>query len=170
MLICICAKITASLLGVLIASTLLSFPIAQALAVGVFPIWVEVVASFFTRVEPAREKNRRLLQADAAADIFCFLLAPLGWYLSSRQQQDPFIYAASLVFLTCGLYRICRFLKKGLSKDGYFSGLPVTYTGYLWPILVLLPENAWGKSLVAISLAIVSWAMVSSHISIKASR
>lgn len=169
MLYCILAKFLATFAAVLFLVRYDLNHYLQAFLIGVLPIWSEVLASRLTRVEPARETRSSLLFADALADSTSFLIAPAIWFLNLTAQHAPFVLAALVLFVGAGLFRIYRFLRQGLDANGYFTGLPVTYTGYVW--IILIGAGSWDlNTLPALVLALLSWAMVSKRIRIRASR
>ncbi len=142
-------------------------PLVQAFLIGVIPIWSEVLMSRLTNIEPAREKRKLLLFIDALADIASFLLAPVIWYFNFDKPSSYLVQIALILFLLTGIFRILIFLRNGLDGNGCFTGLPVTYTGYVW--ILLTAVNAISPTYVpAMLLICLSWAMLSKHIKIRA--
>lgn len=141
----------------------------QSALIGVLPIWSEVAASTLTKVEPAREQRQFLLRIDALIDVTVFLLVPAAWF-ALKVSANFIVLLGLCFFIFCGIWRILRFLKTGLDQSGSFQGLPVTYTGYLWPVLCLLPQTTIGDLITVVLLIALSYAMISSKIRIKASR
>ncbi len=169
MIICISAKFLASIMAIcLIYFDVLPSVYAQAFFIGIFPIWAEVVASYITKIEPARVKQKKLLYIDAATDLFTFILVPCLWYLIVLQTH-MFDLVAIMLFVVCGAYRLIRFVKQGLDDDGMFRGLPVTYTGYLW-IVVATSVNFMFFYLPSIVIILAGLAMVSRRIRLRPSR
>ena len=164
------AKILASTFALGLSLFVTKQFLLQATFIGILPIWFEVIASTLTKVEPARENRRSFLIADALIDISVFLLIPSAWFAWNRPQH-PLHLVCLGVFVFCGIWRIHRFLKIGLDHTGSFQGLPVTYTGYLWPVLFLISENIPSGQIVSgMLLLATSYAMISSRLRIKASR
>lgn len=172
MIICMFSKFIASLLAIFfVLKYSISLPL-QAFLIGIFPIWSEVLASYTTNVEPARVQNKFLIYLDGVMDVFVFILVPSFWFwLVTGKTQIEFF--GLLIFFCCGFFRIIRFITKGLNREGKFSGLPVTYTGYIWIVLIGIYEmNIAGLSsyLSLVLLVIVSIAMVTKKIQISPSR
>ncbi|MCB0348944.1 MAG: hypothetical protein KDD37_08905 [Bdellovibrionales bacterium] len=140
----------------------------EAFLIGVFPIWAEVIASTITKVEPAREKRKSLLYIDAIIDMLVFILVPAAWCYTVLK---PSAYEAThiAIFIIFGASRLVNFVKNGLSKEGTFSGLPVTYTGYIWLVVVLLAELQFHYFSYLI-IALAGFAMVFKKIQIHPSR
>jgi hypothetical protein len=165
---CVGAKLIISILALVWALPQPQPIFIQGFAIGVLPIWSEALASRLLKFEPAREVQKYWLYVDAATDIAVFLMAPLVW-LCLSSSGGFLLQFGMTVFLAAGLFRIGRFLKSGLDSSGYFQGLPVTYTGYIWPIMMLAPSNWLAQIATAILLA-AGVAMVLPHRFIKASR
>lgn len=143
-------------------------PYLQGLLIGVLPIWSEVLASFLLKYEPARENNKSLLLVDAIVDGLVFVIVPVGWFWFMLKPDGVLLFPL-LCFLGAGMYRLIRFFKSGLSGKGYFQGLPVTYTGYIWlPLVFVLNfKLPW---LAAAILVASSFLMATKKEFIKASR
>jgi hypothetical protein len=165
---CIGAKLFISILALAWALPHPEPSLLQGFAIGVLPIWSETLASYFTKFEPAREGRKAWLYIDAIVDFGVFIVAPLTWW-GMNQTVEGWFYLSGAVFLGAGLFRIVRFLKRGLNQDGYFQGLPVTYTGYIWPLMTLVPSNLQPPLSAAI-LLLFGIAMALPHRFIKASR
>lgn len=167
MIVCMLAKILPSLTGIWLAARFHGErPLLEAFVIGVLPIWLEVSATLLTKVEPSRVQSRPLLRADAIVDASTFLFVPVIWYWRLDPTPGVFTSIALCAFLISGLWRIGRFLKTGLTAQGEFVGLPVTYTGYVWPVLAVLNEGGW-RNASAIFLLPLAWAMVSKRIRIR---
>jgi hypothetical protein len=166
MLFCILSKIIAALSAFVVTQNFQLHPLFQAFLVGICPIWFEVIASYVTKVEPAKEKRRKWVVADAIADATAFIILPALWYFPFTESASKL---ALVFFISSGIARITRFVMEGLNPAGSFEGLPVTYTGYLWCVLVLISniESNYGP---AILLVIISVAMVTKQIQIRPSR
>lgn len=168
MIYCIGAKLIVSILALAWALPHPSPIFLQGFAIGVLPIWSEALASYFTKFEPAREGLKGWLYLDAAVDAIVFLLAPIIWWALVRADTS-FLRIGGFVFLSTGFFRIIRFLLNGLDNSGYFQGLPVTYTGYIWPLMTLLPSHLQPQLSAAI-LILSGIAMALPHRFVKASR
>jgi hypothetical protein len=102
---------------------------------GILPIWFEIATTAWTGIEPARETRKAWRWMDAVVDGLVFVWVPTGLFL----REHPESFGVSLfVFAAAGTFRLVRFVGKGLGPTGTFSGLPVTYTGYVWLLV------AWG--------------------------
>jgi hypothetical protein len=165
---CIGAKLFISILALAWALPHPEPSFLQGFAIGVLPIWSEALASYLTKFEPAREGRKLWLYLDAAVDAGVFLVAPLTWW-GMNQSMEEWFYLSSAVFLGAGLFRIVRFLRRGIDNHGYFQGLPVTYTGYIWPLMTLAPSGLQPPLSAAI-LLLFGIAMALPHRFIKASR
>lgn len=163
------AKLAASFFGLMMTGLKSDLSVyLQAFLIGILPIWSEVLASRITRVEPSLEKSKKWLIADAVVDALVFLIVPGGWFLWMTHEARFVEGAAVLIFVLGGVWRLINFTRTGLNTDGYFRGLPVTYTGYLW-ILLILCRSVNGEWLVAPLLLLVTWAMITRRIKIKVS-
>ncbi len=159
MIYCILAKISATFLGsFLYVSKLIDAPLVNSFFIGVLPIWLEVLTSFLTKVEPSRETRLNFKILDNVVDGITFIITPAIWY-SLVQGLD----VAIIIFILAGLWRLIKFVKNGLTEN-CFIGLPVTFTGYVWPLLILMSKIPYHNLL----LIILAWAMNSKHIRIKA--
>lgn len=159
MIYCILAKLSASTLAAsLYFAKLSNHPLLTSFFIGVLPIWMEVLTSFLTKVEPSREKNITLKIIDNVVDGMVFILIPAIWYSISQE-----LSIATFIFVIAGILRLVKFVRNGLSGN-FFIGLPVTYTGYVWPLLILMNQIPYHN----IILVILAWAMNSKHIKIKA--
>ncbi|MFM6928631.1 MAG: hypothetical protein ACKOX6_09210 [Bdellovibrio sp.] len=169
MVLCLLGKIISSVFAVLFISSGKNIDIyLQGFLIGVLPIWSEVFASFLLKYEPAREGNKSLLLVDAVVDGLVFVIVPVGWFWFTLQ-PEAILIVPLLVFLGAGMYRLFRFLKRGLAQSGYFQGLPVTYTGYVWLLLIYLVEVKLFWLALAILLTL-SFLMATPKEFIKASR
>jgi hypothetical protein len=113
-----------------------SSTLIQAFFIGILPIWVEVAISLILKVEPSQEKRKSILFLDAAIDAFSFLLVPAFWFYTQNYQVWPIA-----IFVLSGLWRLQNFLRLGLVSNQYFIGVPVTYMGYLWILVILIPNQ-----------------------------
>jgi len=159
-------KLASSAIGVLLAVHSASPPMWVAAVLGILPIWFEVAASRALDIEPGFESRKVFRALDALVDAVVFVLVPAFWYLTVTARDWP-VWTAVLGFVFCGIFRLIRFALQGLSADGQFEGLPVTYTGYLWPLIVALERISIWLPIPMILLA--SAAMVSHRIRISPS-
>ncbi len=166
MIYCMLGKILPTIFAILL-HTLKAPVYLQSFVIGILPIWLEVLASTLLRYEPSREKNPLWLRLDAVIDTVTFVVVPTIWFCSVSEPRGLFL--GLVVFVTSGCARILRFLENGLSSEGAFTGLPVTYTGYLWSIFVFFEDQNFTVLTLAF-LFTASWAMLSKNIKIKASR
>jgi hypothetical protein len=133
-----------------------------AAGLGILPIWLELLTTWATGVEPSLEPRKLWRYADAVVDILVFAVIPAFWV----GVQFPSLGFDLCVFTFAGVYRVVHFLRKGLVGGLYFEGLPITYTGYLWLPLVLLLER--GIALFALVLLYTaSFLMVWTRLKIK---
>lgn len=162
MIYCIFAKLLVSIVGTFLSLTYFkNTAFMSSLLIGVFPIWAEVIASYITKVEPSKERRLKIKISDNVVDGIVFILIPAIWYFKTQGQN--FIIIFILIFIIAGIWRLIKFVKTGLIEN-YFTGLPVTYTGYVWPLLILMQKIPYHN----IILVILAWAMNSKHIKIKA--
>jgi len=137
MYFCIAGKILATFLGIFLwQKNIVSALWPQAFFIGILPIWLEVLCSTLLKVEPSQEKNRLILYLDAVVDSISFLFIPCWWFFMNGGDLIPL-----LVFIVSGIWRLQNFLRKGLVNGKYFVGVPVTYMGYLWMILIFIPNH-----------------------------
>jgi hypothetical protein len=168
MSICMLAKIITSVMafGWITLKPTTSFYL-QAFLVGILPIWAEVLASFLQKVEPARATSVWFLKSDALVDGLVFLIFPSMWFFHMYPTVNYFLIFSNMIFIVAGIYRILRFLKTGLTADGSFIGLPVTYTGYQWLLYVWLKSNNLDIVICFLFLALAL--VMASKIKVKAS-
>lgn len=164
MLWCLGLKI----LGAMLSWTLPLSLWAQALAVGALPIWLEILASTLSQTEPSRETRRHYLYADALVDAAVFIFSPAYFFWISFQPLEIPVRISLTIFIMAGLYRLIRFLQRGL-VGGKFSGLPVTYTGYAWlPAAFLI--RAGFPSTAGTLFLLLAWAMLTPRLKLNPSR
>lgn len=134
MVYCILSKFLASLVALIVCILWPDLNIySQAFLIGILPIWAEVLTSQRLKVEPAYEHRFLVRSIDNLVDLICFILIPPLWFYAKVSIVDT---QAIMLFMILGTGRLVYFVKKGLDPDGYFIGLPVTYTGYIWVVLV----------------------------------
>lgn len=99
----------------------------------ILSIWADVLLCRFSS-KWQWEKNRNHVQIEGFIDFFCFIIAPVqfGFLFGSAKILIPF----AAIFILAGIYRLARFNVEGKINGGY-SGLPVTYNGYLFPLAAL---------------------------------
>lgn len=163
MLWCVLSKWLGTSMGIFLLRTSPQTPALGLAVTGILPIWLEVLASKFTRIEPSRETRSSWKIIDFFSDLCVFVLIPPLIFLWASDSTFE-LRLAVLCFVGLGLLRLLRFLKCGL-RDGYLVGLPVTYTGYLWlPLFYVAQWNSW---IACIILLGVSFWMVSERFKIK---
>lgn len=156
------AKITGTLAGLYLACFHVEHPLLIAVVLGITPIWLEVAATWATGTEPSLETRSAWRYTDALIDALSFVLIPAIW-LGGRY---PVLGPSAVLFAFCGLYRLARFLKRGLVDNQYFIGLPVTYTGYAWlPCAYSIERHSPLSAQILLSL--LSFLMVWTRLKIK---
>lgn len=162
-LLCVLAKWLGTSMGIYTLLYSESAPIVGITTLGIAPIWLEVVASKFTGVEPARETRRIWRLIDFASDLVSFVVAPpLAMALMSNLHLHLLLGLS--IFFFCGALRLVRFLRLSPSENS-FRGLPVTYTGYIWWMIYLIHHD-WPLSTLFI-LALISFLMIFEKIRIR---
>jgi len=160
MMACILSKLVSSLVAVFVVWRWPGLPLLHAACLGILPVWAEVVASLVTKTEPGREGRFGVRLIDNLVDGYVFILVPSLWW--------AYFHPAAwglLLFVPAGVFRLQRFVRRGLSAAGMFEGLPVTYTGYLWVVLQLV-DHYWFTQ---IAFSVMGLLMVSFWIKVKPS-
>ena len=159
------AKLVGSAIGAILWGTFNGPCCGVAAAIGVLPIWLELAATRLTGCEPSLEKRPLWKAVDNGVDAVSFVLLPVAWFACVTCLGWP-AYGGLAVFAGCGLYRLIRFVRKGLLSEQFFEGLPVTYTGYAWVVLAAIDQ--WDQPWIALALLLtLSYAMVSTRIRIR---
>jgi hypothetical protein len=159
------AKLAASIVGAALWAGFYGPAFLVAWAIGILPIWSELVATRLTGCEPSTEDRLLWKIIDNCIDAASFVLLPVAWFASVTRLGWP-AYIGLAAFAGCGIYRLVRFVRKGLASNQFFEGLPVTYTGYAW--VVLAAVDWWNQPWVAfVLLTGLSYAMVSTRIRIR---
>jgi len=150
-------------MGVLVLLLALQRHIPVAAVGLVFCVWADVLIAYVAR-RRLWEKSDSSLQLEGMADFICFVVAP--GLLAFMQVPAPSTCIALLIFILAGAYRIARFNVEGLI-DGKYAGLPVTYNGYIFPLLSLIAAyTPYGMPAYFIAMMIVSAAMATRYIRI----
>jgi phosphatidylserine synthase len=159
------AKLFASIIGAALWVWVDGPSCVVAATVGVLPIWLESAATRLTGCEPSLEKRLLWKVVDNGIDAMSFVLLPVAWFASVTCLGWP-AYVGLITFACCGIFRLIRFVRGGLLSEQFFEGLPVTYTGYAWIVLVIL--DRWEQTWIALALLLaLSGAMVSTRIHIR---
>lgn len=124
------AKLLGTSVGLVAATGYPHHPVWVAALLGIPPIWLEVAATAGTGLEPSLESRPAWRWADALVDAASFVCVPALWLGSAF--PHPLLWCGLALFIGCGLFRLGRFLRRGLVDGQHFEGLPVTYTGYVW--------------------------------------
>lgn len=127
----------------------------------VLAVWADVAVGCLARRMQWRNDLSQL-HLEGLVDFLCFVVAPAIFCLTLN--SSPTVLLPSLIFLFSGLYRIARFNVEGLNGKGGYTGLPVTYNGYWFPLTALLlekvqllaPDLVWGMVLLLISFSMVT--------------
>lgn len=128
-------------------------------------VWWDAISGWVGR-RRAWEKNGSDVQTEGFADLACFVLAPA--LLVAVATRHPMAVLPMLpVFVLAGVWRLARFNVEGVTDKGY-TGLPVTYNGYVLPAAVAaaqhwaaIPDAAW----YAVVLGVLSALMVTRRFS-----
>ena len=108
----------------------------QSLASGlslILAVWADAVLGWIAR-RHGWEKTFTHCQLEGFVDFICFIWAPVEFVLAQNESRLP-LYAIPL-FILAGCFRLARFNVEGLVA-GKYRGLPVTYNGYLFPLVAL---------------------------------
>lgn len=73
---------------------------------------------------------------DSLSDLVSFGVAPFVFVLS--QHRGPLLFLSGMIFVCAGAYRLARFMTR---DQPYFSGIPITLNGILFPLLFFLHWN-----------------------------
>ncbi len=148
------AKLVGSLIGAALWVCFDGPSYAAAAAIGILPIWLELAATRLTGCEPSLEKRLLWRAVDNGVDAASLVVLPAAWFACVTRLGWP-AYAGLAVFAGCGLFRLIRFVRKGLLGDQFFEGLPVTYTGYAWVVLAARSTGGTSPGFNAAALAAV---------------
>jgi len=126
----------------------------------VLAVWADVAVGYLGKRLGWQKRNSQI-QLEGLVDFLCFVIAPLIFCVTLS--SSLVVALTALLFLLCGAYRIARFNVEGLNEKGGYSGLPVTYNGYWFPLIALLewyhpltPSVVWGGALLLLSLLMTS--------------
>jgi CDP-diacylglycerol--serine O-phosphatidyltransferase len=126
----------------------------------VLAVWADVAVGFLAG-QMGWQKAVSQVQLESQVDFLCFVVAPIIFCITLV--SSPVVMLSSLLFLLCGAYRIARFNVEGLNKKGGYTGLPVTYNGYWFPLIALLehvypltPDLVWCGVLILLSCLMVT--------------
>jgi CDP-diacylglycerol--serine O-phosphatidyltransferase len=121
----------------------------------VLAVWSDIAVGFLAG-RMGWHKTVSHIQVEGLVDFLCFVVAPLVFCFTLN--SSSVVALSSLLFLLCGAYRIARFNVEGLNEKGGYTGLPVTYNGYWFPLIALLewyhtlaPNLVWGGTLMLLS-------------------
>jgi hypothetical protein len=157
MIFTLLAKVIGTSVGLTAAVLYPEHPVWVAALIGIPPIWLEVFATLVTGKEPSLETRPGWRRADALVDATSFVLVPAFWLAS--QFAQPLLWTGIGFFVCCGLFRLERFLRRGLVEGQHFEGLPVTYTGYVWFACTYALTRGW-VTLPALALCTLAVLMV----------
>lgn len=73
---------------------------------------------------------------DSLSDLVSFGVAPLIFVFT--QHTNPPLLLSGILFVCAGAYRLARFMTR---EQPYFSGIPITLNGILFPLLFFLHWN-----------------------------
>lgn len=73
---------------------------------------------------------------DSLSDLVSFGVAPFVFVL--MQQIGSSLILSGIIFVCAGAYRLARFMTR---EQPYFSGIPITLNGILFPLLFFLRWN-----------------------------
>ena len=96
-------------------------------------------------------------QLDSFADAITFGVSIA--VLSYMRFQDIYLGIISLLFVSCGVYRLARFnVKKDSKPTKYFEGTPITINGIIIPLIIIFYPNIYliGALLILLSATMVS--------------
>jgi hypothetical protein len=142
MLFTLLAKVLGTSVGLVAAMRYPGHPVWVAALLGITPIWLELAATAATGLEPSLEKRPLWKFADAVVDALSFVLVPAAW-LAAVFGGPGLLPWGLAVFVGCGIYRLQRFVRRGLVDGQHFEGLPVTYTGYAWFVCAFALAHGW---------------------------
>jgi phosphatidylserine synthase len=97
-------------------------------------VWADVIVVWIARRKGWRE-SVAAIQIENLTDFFCFVAVPAAFAFAVCRNQ--YLAFAIAMFVVCGIFRLARFQVEGLVRGGY-RGLPVTYNGYIFPLMAFL--------------------------------
>ncbi|AGL03558.1 CDP-diacylglycerol--serine O-phosphatidyltransferase [Desulfoscipio gibsoniae] len=124
-----------------------------------------IIGAFFDRLDGHVARKYRMTsemgkQLDSLADVITFGLAPaITMFLLSFTDTVVLGFIITVIFVTCGAYRLARF--NILNYSDVFIGMPITVAGFLLALLTLfqtqMPIHPYWT---AISMLFLSYLMV----------
>ncbi len=107
-----------------------------------------------------KRENKFGVELDNLADVVLYLIVPIIFGFSTGLTNNIAL-AVYMLFIICGITRLARFAIYG-TKDGYYEGLPVSYTIIIPLIYFALLEYSLNINLLLIFYFIPSFMMISS--------
>lgn len=134
----------------------LEYAICCLIVAGICDLFDGVYARRCKRNEEEKEFG---VQLDSLADVMDFIALPIAVFIGAGLKSPGFILLFAF-FAICGIARLAYFNMNTASTKGpieYYSGLPVTYTALIVPLVLLLKYVLVGQFFVIIlSVVIVS--------------
>jgi phosphatidylserine synthase len=106
---------------------------ASAAGALVVAVWCDAAVGLVKK-RAVPDKNFQL-HLEGFVDFFSFVASPVFFLLLI--EHGIAMHMAAFIFTTAGMWRISRFNVEGL-RDGCYRGLPVTYNGYLIPLVYFI--------------------------------
>jgi len=99
-------------------------------------------------------------QLDSLSDLITFGIAPaISIFLLSFTNTFILGFIMTVVFVTCGAYRLARY--NLIDFSGVYIGLPITVAGFLLALLTLLQtQMAVHPYWIAVSMLLLSYLMI----------
>ncbi|MBI3336889.1 CDP-diacylglycerol--serine O-phosphatidyltransferase [Candidatus Peregrinibacteria bacterium] len=91
---------------------------------------------------------------DSLSDLVSFGIAPFVFVID--QHMTPILLLTGILFVCAGTYRLARFMVK---ENPFFTGLPITLNGLLFPLLYFLhwnTEQVFTIAFIGMSMGMVS--------------
>ena len=158
------AVLVRGLVGFAAVATAFSEALLAAAACLVGAVWVDAATGFLARRRGPKSPGTTALELPV--DAACFVFAPIAFALAATE-VTPLRLAALAVFFVAGVYRLARFSVEGL-VSGRYTGLPVTYNGYLVPLLGTLGHYlpAWAGIIYPVGLLIIAALMATRRLAV----
>lgn len=138
-----------TLAGITLSVLAVVFTARGSLAVGVICFMYAGLCDLFDGLVARRTKRTKGqatfgLQIDSMADMAAFGVVPVFIALNLGL-TSPFEVVALIFYVCCAAMRLAFFNLHGTTSDGkrnYYTGLPVTYSALIFPMLLLFATTA----------------------------
>lgn len=126
---------------------------------GICDLFDGMVARKCKRDEQEKEFG---VQIDSLADVISFLAFPavIGLFL-----MPSYLWPVLVLYVLCGIIRLAWFNLSAIKENtnGYYEGLPVTYTALILPLFYLmvgLLPNGWQGAVTAVLYGLIAFLFI----------